>query len=149
MSEVANLAGVSRTTVYAIKKRMDGGKGVNRRAGSGRKMVEDCDSFRDAIRETASLGMPFERQLAGCHSRDNSLLTTACTSVDAFAIVYALLDRIDRYARPKRFATLLTFCPARISAETFIRLSLCGAILKYTITTNLSLRCHSHRACVG
>ena len=39
MSEVANLVGVSRTTIYAIKKRMDDGKGVNIRAGRGRKTV--------------------------------------------------------------------------------------------------------------
>ena len=37
VSEVANLVGVSRTTVYAIKKHMDDGEGVNRRAGSGWK----------------------------------------------------------------------------------------------------------------
>ena len=38
VSEVANLA---RTTVYAIKKLMGVGEGVNRRAGSGRKTVVD------------------------------------------------------------------------------------------------------------
>ena len=32
VSDVANLVGVSRTTVYAIKKRIDDGEGVNRRA---------------------------------------------------------------------------------------------------------------------
>ena len=35
VSKVANLVGVSPTTVYAIKKRKDDGKGVNRRAASG------------------------------------------------------------------------------------------------------------------
>ena len=35
------------------------------------------------------------------------------------------------------FATSLTWCPARRSAETFNRLSLCGDILKYTTITNL------------
>ena len=43
-SEVANLVGVSRTAVYAIKKRMDDGKDINRRAGSGRVTIVDRDS---------------------------------------------------------------------------------------------------------
>ena len=30
VGEVANLVGVSRTTVYVIKKHVDGGEGVNR-----------------------------------------------------------------------------------------------------------------------
>ena len=34
VSEVANVVEVSRTTVYAIKKCIDNGNGVNRRAGS-------------------------------------------------------------------------------------------------------------------
>ena len=54
VSEVANLVGLSRTTVYAIKKWMDDGEGVNRRADSGRKTVIDRDSLRVAIRGTAS-----------------------------------------------------------------------------------------------
>ena len=45
VSEVANFVGVSRTTVYAIKKRMDDGEGVDRRAGSARKTVVDRDSL--------------------------------------------------------------------------------------------------------
>ena len=45
----ANLVGVSRTTVYAIKKHMDDGEGVNRRTGSGQKTVVDHDSLRHAI----------------------------------------------------------------------------------------------------
>ena len=49
VSEVANLVEVSRTTIYAIKKRMDDGKSVKRRAGSGRKTVVDRDSLRDVI----------------------------------------------------------------------------------------------------
>ena len=71
VSEVANLVGVSRTTVCAIKKRIDNGEGVNRRAGSGRKTVVDRDSLgmllkgllrlRNAVRGTAC-GMPFEGQ---------------------------------------------------------------------------------------
>ena len=36
VGELANLVEISRTTVYAIKKRMDDGEGVNRRVGSGR-----------------------------------------------------------------------------------------------------------------
>ena len=39
VSEIANLVGVSRTTTYAIKKRMNDGESVNRRAGSSRKTV--------------------------------------------------------------------------------------------------------------
>ena len=54
VSEVAKLVGVSRTTVYATKKRMDDGVGVNRCAGSGRKTVVDRVRLRDAIRGTAS-----------------------------------------------------------------------------------------------
>ena len=52
--EAANLVGVSRTSVYATKKRLDDGEGVNRRAGRGRKTVVDRNSLRDAIRGTAS-----------------------------------------------------------------------------------------------
>ena len=130
----------SCTTVYVIKKRMDDGKSVNSRAGRGRKPVVDRDRLRDAIRETASL--------AGCHSRDNSLLTTACTSIDTFAIVHALLDHVDGCARPTSSATSLTLCPAQRSAETVNRLSLCRAILKYTKMTSIFL-CHSHRSSGG
>ena len=50
---------------------------------------------------------------------------------------------------PTRFATSLTLCPARRSADTFIQLSVCRAILKYTTITNLFLRCHSNRASSG
>ena len=49
VSKAANVVGVSRTTVKAIKKRMDDDEGVNRRASSGRKTVVDRDSMRDAI----------------------------------------------------------------------------------------------------
>ena len=55
--EVANLVGVSRTIVYAIKKRIDDSEGANRHAGCGRKTVVDHDSLRDIIRETASKGI--------------------------------------------------------------------------------------------
>ena len=53
--EVANLVGVSRTTVCAIKKYMDDGEGINRRAGSGRKTVVNRDGLRDVIRGNASM----------------------------------------------------------------------------------------------
>ena len=79
--------------------------------------------------------MPFEGQLVGCHSRNNSLSTTACTPVGTYAIVQALLDRVDVYTRQTRFTTWLTLWPARRSAETFTRLCLCGVILKYTTIT--------------
>ncbi|KAF2355243.1 Cadherin [Trinorchestia longiramus] len=52
VSEVANLVGVFRTTVYTIKKHMDNGEGSNRRAGSGRKSVVDRDSLRDDIQSS-------------------------------------------------------------------------------------------------
>ena len=39
VSEVANLVGASRTTVYAIKKLMDDSAGVDKCAGNGRKTV--------------------------------------------------------------------------------------------------------------
>ena len=55
VSEIANLVEMSRTTVYAIKKCMDDGEGVNSRSGSGRMTVVDHDSLRDAIRRNALL----------------------------------------------------------------------------------------------
>ena len=57
MSEVANSVVVSRTTVYSIKMRMDNGEDVNRRAGSGRKTVEDRDRLRDATRSSPRTSM--------------------------------------------------------------------------------------------
>ena len=45
--------------------------------------------------ETSAYPLCHCASLAGCHSRDNSLSVTACTSVDIFAIVYALLDRVE------------------------------------------------------
>ena len=59
--------------------------------------VVDRDSLRNAIRCSHSNGIP---QAAPIHS---SLSTTACTSVDTFAIVHALFDRVDGYAKPARF----------------------------------------------
>ena len=53
LSKVADLVGVSLTTVYSIKKLMDDGEGVNRRTSSGRKSVVDRDSLRDVIRSRA------------------------------------------------------------------------------------------------
>ena len=87
---------------------MDDGEDINRRAGSARKTVVDRDSLRDAIRGTASL----TGQLVRCHSRNNSLSTTVYTSVDIFASVNALLDSVDGCAKPTRFATSVTLCPA-------------------------------------
>ena len=57
MSEVAYFVGVSRTTVYAIKKLMNDGEGVNRRTGSDRKTVLDRDTLCGAVRGTASNGI--------------------------------------------------------------------------------------------
>ena len=93
----------------------------------------------DVIRSSPSIGTP---QAVMIH---NSLSTAACTSVDTVAIVYVLLDRVDGCARPTRFLTPLTFC----CADMFSRLSLCGAILKYTTITNIFLQYHSHRASGG
>ena len=103
----------------------------------------DLDSFRAASWRTASNG------ILKAVTLHNSLSTTTCTSVDIFAIVHAVLDRVDGHSRPTRIATLLNLCPAQRSAETFTRLSLCGAILKYTTITNIFLRCHSHRISGG
>ena len=52
VGDVANLVRVSRTTVYAIKKRMDVCEGVNRRASRDRKTVVNRDSLRDAIQSS-------------------------------------------------------------------------------------------------
>ena len=57
VSEVANLAGVSRTTVCAIKKRTDDKEDVNRSAGSGLNTAVDRDSLRDAIRSSPRTSM--------------------------------------------------------------------------------------------
>ena len=117
VSEVGKLVKVSRTTVSAIKKRT-----VNRRAGSCRKTAMDRDSLPDAIRGTASNGIP---QAVTTH---NSLSTTACTFVDTFTIFHVLLGRVDGCARPTRFTTSVTLCSVRRSADISTRLSLCGAI---------------------
>ena len=60
VSEVANFVEVSRTTAFAKKKCMSDDEGVKRRAGRGQKTVVDCGSF----------------------------FTTACTSIDTFAIIH-------------------------------------------------------------
>ena len=57
VSKVAHLVGVSRTTVYAIKMRLDDGEGVNRRAGSCRKTSVERDSLRDAVRSSSRTPM--------------------------------------------------------------------------------------------
>ena len=46
---------VRHITVYAIKRRMDDGKGVNRRAGSSWKTFVDCASLLDTSWGTASV----------------------------------------------------------------------------------------------
>ena len=53
VSEIVNLVGVCLTIDYAIKKRMDDGKGVNRRAGSVERLLWIV----------TACGMPFERLL--------------------------------------------------------------------------------------
>ena len=72
----------------------------------------------DAIWGTTSNGIP---QAVTIHK--SSEVPTS-SSVDIFAIVHALLDRVNGCARPTRFLTLLTLCPARRSVETFTRLYL-------------------------
>ena len=49
VSEAANLAGVSRITVYAIKKCMDGGEGANRRVGSSGTTVTIYNSLSTTV----------------------------------------------------------------------------------------------------
>ena len=51
----------------------------------------------------------------------------------------SLLDFVDGCARHPDKPTSFTLCPAQRSADTFTRLSLCGAILKYTTITDLFL----------
>ena len=67
----------------------------------------------------------------------NSLSTAACTPVDTFAIVYALLDCVDDCVRHLDKVCDLTLCSTRKNAETSTRLSLCGAF--HSI---ISLRSH-------
>ena len=57
VSKVTNLIRVYRTTIYAMKKRMDDGEVVNRRAGSHRKTVVDRETLRDAIRSSPKTSM--------------------------------------------------------------------------------------------
>ena len=71
-SLLPGIVGVSRTTVYAIKKRMDDGEGVNRRAGSGRKTVVTRVSLR-----------------AGCNSKQ---------SLDFLRSSFCMLHIIARYS---------------------------------------------------
>ena len=75
----------------------------------------DRDRLRGAIRGTASP--------AGCHSRDSLRdaiqETTVFRPLHTSAIDHALLDCIDGCARPTRFATSLTLCPARRIAKSF------------------------------
>ena len=61
-SEVTNFVGVSRTAVYAIKKRMDDGKDVNRHTGSGRAVVDRGQLVGCHCRDCFLFGMPFEGQ---------------------------------------------------------------------------------------
>ena len=75
-------------------------EGVNRLAGSGWKTLVDRDRLRDAIQK----GLPrlrdaFRGTACAMPFEDNSLSTAACTSVDIFAIVHELLDRVDSCAR--------------------------------------------------
>ena len=52
VGEVASLVVMSCTTVFAIKKRMENGEGVNRRTGSSRKIP--------ILRLLPTCGMPIE-----------------------------------------------------------------------------------------
>ena len=91
VGEVANLAGLAQPFIrsgsaWTMAK-------VNRRTGSGRKTVVDRDSLHDVIRRILSDSIPQAVTIP------NSLSTTAYTSVDTFAIIHALLDRVDGCAR--------------------------------------------------
>ena len=104
-----------------------------------------------------SNGIPQVKRSLEQHPLDvtihNSLSISSWTSVDTFAIVHALLDCVDGCTRHSDKVCDLTHFASRTkkrrSAGTFTRLSLCGAILKYTTITNLFLRCHSHRESHG
>ena len=102
MSEVANPIGVSRTAVFAIKKRVD--ESVNRRAGSGRKTVVDIDSLRDLIYETLinwSIVDQSDETSPGSNS-DWFVSVTYC-DVSLLCLVYALAYEQIR-ARAKKFS---------------------------------------------
>ena len=130
-SEVANLVGVSRTTVNAIKKHWDDGEGVNRRTGSGRKIVVPRMAFFKLSLEWHPASKAVSRIASRKRSSPlnsipqavtihNSLSTTACTSVDTFAIAYALLDPLDGCARhPDNVWGLTHFVFSQKSAATF------------------------------
>ena len=65
VGEIANIVGVSRTTVYATKKRMDDSECVKSRAGNGRKTVVHRDSLRDAIRSSPKTSMRARMEIWG------------------------------------------------------------------------------------
>ena len=87
VTKITNLAEVSGTTVYAIKKHMGDGEGVNRHADSGRKSVVDCDSLRDAIQSSSS-----------------NCIAQAVLDLDIFTVLlrrhYFYLYRGHKYVRP-------------------------------------------------
>ena len=115
------------TTVCAIKKRMGDGEDVNRPVGNDRNSVVDYDSMWDATRRTASHDI--SQPATNHNSLENSTPAVSritCDNICDFA------HFVSRNFQKK-------------SAETFTRLSLCGAMLKYTITY-FFLQCHSHRA---
>lgn len=54
---IANELGVSRTTVYAVKDKMEKGDGVERKSGSGRPQKIDHEKVRDAVRAAPTTSM--------------------------------------------------------------------------------------------
>ena len=86
--EVANLVRVSRTTVDAIKKRMDNAKvSTDVQAVIGRLLW--IVAAWNAIRRIFSNG------ILQAFTIQNSLPGTACRSVDIFAIVHVFLYHVD------------------------------------------------------
>ena len=65
VSDIANFVGVSRTTVYSIKKCMNEGEGINRRAGSGRKTVVDRGSLQDVSKPPPEVHMRTNKETWG------------------------------------------------------------------------------------
>ena len=117
---------------------------VKRQAGRGRKTVVDRDSLRNAIRSSPSSGFP---QAVAIH---DSLSTIACTSIDIFAIVYALLDRVDGCARHRdKICDLTHFGSCTKKCRNFHSIISLQSQFEIRNNNNLFLRCQSHRTSGG
>ena len=141
VSEVANLVRVSRTTVYAIKKRMDDGEGVNRRAGSGRKSVVDRDSLRDAIESSplTSMRQHARRLGVGTATVRRAVAKLGVTRIRELKKAF-LPIRVSSRDCVKRsgFATVL-FCTDVARGSTRLRARTARCVPVYKGVDNLSL----------